>query len=386
MPAYFDNERKTWYCSFYYKNWQGERKLKKKRGFKRQKDALAFEREFLLKASGSPDMTFGTLVELYYEDFAHRVRRSTQTTKKNMIETHILPYFKNRIASEIINTDIRLWQNLMLKKKNPRTGQPYKPTYLRSVNSQMSAIFNFGVTFYNLPQNPCSKVKSIGKKRADEMKFWTLDQFNAAIDQEDRPAYHAAFMTLYWTGIREGELLALSPKKILDAIKSLNITATYKREDGDDVFDDPKSENGVRVVSMPRFLYDELKWYTGALYGLGRDDRIFYYSKSALNKELDRIAEKAGLERIRVHDLRHSHVALLIQLGYSIFAIAKRIGDTPEEVQRTYGHLYPDIAQAIGRELDRHQNGFVLDNIGDNNREIAATLDAEQKSHKLRLV
>ena len=82
-----------------------------------------------------------------------------------------------------------------------------------------------------------------------------------------------------------------------------------------------------------------------------RNDRIFYFTDTALNKELDRIKEKAGIEGIRVHDLRHSHVSLLIELGYSysIFAIAKRIGDTPQEVELTYGHLHPDKDRDIGQ-------------------------------------
>lgn len=393
LPAYKDKERGTWYAKFYYTDWKGEYKQKLKRGFRLEREAKEFERQFLLKASGSPNMTFQSLVELYYEDFEHRVRGSTQGTKKSMIETHVLPVFKSMIISEITNADIRRWQNLMLKKKNPKTGKSYKPTYLRSINSQLSAIMNFAVEFYNLPKNPCTRVKAIGKKRADEMKFWTLDQFNEVIACEDSPAYHAAFMTLFWTGIRSGEALALSPKKVLNEIQSLNITETFKREDGEDVFDDTKTANSVRVVSIPDFLYRELKQYMDALYGLTPDDRIFYFTKTALNKELDRISEKAGVERIRVHDLRHSHVALLIELGYRTHAIAKRIGDTPEEVNRTYAHLYPNKGQDIARELSKHQNGIVqngipIDDDGEvyNEQEVAESLQAERIFHDTKMI
>ncbi|CDI40831.1 conserved protein of unknown function [Tepidanaerobacter acetatoxydans Re1] len=113
-----------------------------------------------------------------------------------MIDTHVLPVFKQKVISEITKADIRRWQNLMLKKKNPRNDKPYKPTYLH----QLSAILNFAVEFYSLPKNPCSRVKSIGKKRADEMNFWTLDQFNEVTACEELPAYRVAFMMLYWAG------------------------------------------------------------------------------------------------------------------------------------------------------------------------------------------
>ncbi|WMM24026.1 site-specific integrase [Tissierella sp. MB52-C2] len=391
MPEYKDEKRGTWYVQFYYTNWKGEYKKKKKRGFKRKKDADDFEREFLLKESGSPNMTFETLVKLYYEDSTNRVRKSTKNTKKSMINTHVLPEFKLKVISEITNADIRRCQNLMLKKKNPRTGKPYKPTYLRSINSQLSAILNYAVEYYNLPNNPCSRIRSIGEKRADEMNFWTLDQFNEVIAHEDSPAYRIAFLTLFWTGIRSGELLALTPKKVFDDIESLDICETYKREDGEDVFDETKNEN-PRIVSMPNFLYKEFKQYMNSLYGLEANDRIFYFTRTALNKELDRLIEKANIERIRVHDLRHSHVALLIELGYRTHAIAQRIGDTAEEVDRTYAHLYPNKGQDIARELNRHKDGIVQTIIIDkdseiyNDKEVAESLEAENIFHGLRAI
>lgn len=58
IPAYKDELRNTWYASFYYTDWQGKRRLKKKRGFQRKKDAQAFEEEFLRTRARSCDMTF----------------------------------------------------------------------------------------------------------------------------------------------------------------------------------------------------------------------------------------------------------------------------------------------------------------------------------------
>jgi integrase len=298
------------------------------------------------------------MVELYHEDRKNRVRDSTATTKRNMLDTHILPYFKDRIVSEIDHADIRDWQNAMLDKTNPKNGKPYAPTYLRTLNSSLSTVFNYAVEFYNLPSNPCHKIKTIGKKKADEMKFWTLDQFNQVVAAESRPIYHLAFMLLYWTGMRSGECLALSPQRILHEQKALKIIETFKSKDGKDIFDDPKSERGFRVVTLPDFVYTELMEYIGRVYEMPDDERILYFKKGAMNKELDRIAAKANVERIRLHDLRHSHVAFLIQLGYRTHAIAARIGDTPEEVDRTYAHLYPEVAQDMAAELSRHKDGF----------------------------
>ena len=184
MPVYKDEARNTWYCSFYYKDWIGQRKLKKKRGFKTQREAKEFEREFLLIHSNDPNILFSSLVELYFTDAKNRIRWGTVENKKSVFEAHITPYFAKKKINEIDVSDIRRWQNIMLEKVNPHNNRPYSQTYLRSVNSQLSAIFNFAVEYYGLPFNPCHKVKAIGEKHADEMQFWTLDEFNKAISCE----------------------------------------------------------------------------------------------------------------------------------------------------------------------------------------------------------
>lgn len=358
MPAYKDEQRGTWYAQFYYTDWQGIKHKTKKRGFKTQREAKEYEREFLLKQAGDPDMTFGTLVELYYEDFENRVRLSTIENKKNTINRFILPYFKNTKIIDIDVALIRRWQNEMLKLTKPKTGEPYSPTYLRSMNSQLSAILSFAVQYYNMPFNPCLRLKSIGKKQAGEMKFWTLDEFNQAIACEDKPAYHLAFMILFWCGLREGECLALKPSCIIHNKKALSITETFHKINGKEVFGPPKTDNSIRTVPLPDFVYQELVGYIDKVYGLKDNDRIFYFTKPGIIKELDYIAKKSGVEKIRIHDLRHSHVSLLIKLGYRTHAIADRIGDTPETVDRTYAHLYPDTADELARELEKHQFGF----------------------------
>lgn len=295
---------------------------------------------------------------MYFADAENRIRWGTAENKKAVFETHIIPFFEKRKINEIDVADIRRWQNEMLEKINPHNHKPYSKTYLRTVNSQLSAIFNFAVEYYGLPFNPCRKTKSIGEKQADEMLFWTLDEFNQAISYEKKPAFHLAFMLMYWTGMRQGECLAITPDKILHDTKSINICRTYHKKDGKDIFGPTKTRNSVRITPLPDFVYDELKYYVEGIYGISPSDRIFYFTKSALNKELDYICEKSGVKRIRVHDLRHSHVSLLVELGYRSYAIADRIGDTPEMVDKTYAHLYPNKSEQIARELDRHRNGI----------------------------
>ena len=183
----------------------------------------------------------------------------------------------------------------------------------------------------------------------------------------------------------------MTKKKIIHQDKALRVTQTLKRENGEMVLGDSKTENSVRIVTLPDFLYDEIQAYTCALYGLEDDDPIFYMSKHGLLAEIKRMADAPGLQRIRVHDLRHSHVALLIELGYRTHAIAQRIGDTPAEVDRTYAHLYPNKAHHVALELNKHRDGIVReavestdeDGIVYNEKELLEQMETEHKIHDI---
>ena len=94
------------------------------------------------------------------------------------------------------------------------------------------------------------------------------------------------------------------------------------------------------------------------LYGIEQGDRIFYFTKSALDKEIKRIAAKVGLPIIRVHDLRHSHASMLIEMGFAPLEIADRLGhESVKTTLDTYSHLYPDKDQQLADRLNQFGGG-----------------------------
>lgn len=168
----------------------------------------------------------------------------------------------------------------------------------------------------------------------------------------DKPQSYYAFEVLYWCGIREGELLALTPADF-DLDKGLlSITKSYQRLKGRDVITDPKTPKSVRVIQMPQFLTDEIRDYLKSLYKVQPDQRIFEVTKSYLHHEMDRGAKEAGVKRIRIHDLRHSHVSLLIEMGFSALAIADRVGHESVDITYKYAHLFPSKQQEMAQKLD----------------------------------
>lgn len=353
VKSYKTKDGKTkWYAYLRYTDWTGKRRAKKKEGFDRKKDAQEYEREFLLKQERRCEMSFASLVQLYQEDADHRVRGTTRGTQDSIINTWLLPYFGKLQVDKIDAVTIRRWQNEMISAINPRTGRKYSPSYLRTLNSRLSSIFNYAVMYYGLRQNPCLPAGFMGKKRSGKMKFWTTAEFESAMEHVSKWGFRVAFELMYWLGLRVGECLALTPSDILTT-QVVRVNKTHHRVDGEDAAGPPKTENSIRDISMPPFLYEEVRQYIDALYEIEPEDRIFYFTHGTLNKELDRAAEAAGLQRIRIHDLRHSHAALLVELGYTIVAVAERLGDTVEVAMSTYAHLYPDKMNIMAADLER---------------------------------
>ena len=205
MPAYKDNRQGTWYASFYFENWQGVKQKKLKRGFATKKDALAWEREFLLQQAADLTMTFEAFVEIYITDKKKRLRENTWSVKEHIIRTKILPYFKEKRLSEIKPRDVIAWQNEMLNYRD-KNGKAYSPTYLKTLHGQLSAILNHAVRFYGLKSNAAATAGCMGSEKHKEMLFWTKEEYlKFAEAMMDKPQSYYAFEVLYWCGIREGD-------------------------------------------------------------------------------------------------------------------------------------------------------------------------------------
>lgn len=246
------------------------------------------------------------VLRLYEEDVRPRLKQSTWDTKEHMVRTKILPYLGEKPLNEITSADVIRWQNELMAMRGP-TGEPYRPTYLHTVSNQLSALLNHAVLHYNLPSNPARKVPKMGSKDAGEMSIWTKAQylrFSRAI--MDKPDSWMAFELLYWTGVREGELLALTPEDFDLERGTLSVTKTYHRRKGQDMVTPPKTAKANRRIVMPAFLVDEVRDHL-ALPGTARPgSRVFSMTKSRLYHEMERGSKIAGVPRIRVHDLRNT--------------------------------------------------------------------------------
>ena len=347
MKAEKDKKTGKWLIQYRYTDWQGKRRKSTKRGFATKREAEEWLRNFLITQKADFDMKFEDFWKMYCADMETRLREHTMRTKKYIVELKILPYFGNKRVNDITAADIRQWQNELIK-------MGYSPTYLKTINNQLSAIFNYAVRYYDLKSNPCAKAGSMGKSKAEEMDFWTGEEFRKFIDSVmNKRLSYMAFMTLYWTGMRMGELLALNPKDVDLEKKTISITKSYQRLGKKDVITPPKTPKSKRVITIPEFLVADIKDYMDSLYDLQEDDRLFPITKYYLEHEMQRGIKESGVKRIRVHDLRHSHASMLIELGFSPLEIANRLGhEKVETTLNTYAHLYPNKQTKLAERLD----------------------------------
>ena len=154
-------------------------------------------------------------------------------------------------------------------------------------------------------------------------------------------------------GIRVGELLALTKEDFDLENRKLRINKNYQVIKGVEKILTPKSMKSIRVIDIPKSLCDEMEEYFDSLYKVDDKSRIFVVTKSYLHHEMNRGAKAAGVKRIRIHDLRHSNCALLIDLGYSPVQIAERLGHESSTITERYAHLYPSVQQEMAEKLDQ---------------------------------
>lgn len=353
MGVYKDDKTGKWYVKTYYTDWTGKKKQKMKRGFLLQRDAKEWERKFLDQQQGNPAMSFEAMTELFLEDKKAHSKLSSYKSEKQRLDIWVTPYFKNKPINEITPSDVRKWQT-KLKTSIGANGKLLSPSYMRNIVTELSAVFNFAMKYYGLAANPCRIAGDNVGKKVKSCRFWTKNQFDKFISTfEKTDPFYTAFMVLYYTGMRIGELMALTVNDIdLDA-GTIEINKTYHVIDGEAVVTPPKTARSNRTIFIPPTLCKCLETYMDRIYKATGDARIFQAGKDTYLRHLKKHEELAGLEHIRLHDIRHSHASLLIELGCSALLVSERLGH--ENVSTTldiYSHLFPSKQSEIADKLE----------------------------------
>ena len=367
--AYREKDTKKWTAQWFETNVMGEKKKRRKRGFETKREALEFERSKKLSNERSMDMKLSDFIEIYFSDKQNDLKDRTIKNKRYMMQQHIVPYFGNQMMSEIKASQIIQWQNEIQKKG-------YSDSYLRMIQNQLTSLFTHAAKIYDLPVNPCKKVKRMGNSDSRSLNFWTLDEYKQFIQtMEPGTRYYLMFEMLFWTGCRIGELLAITKADINFEKNQLSINKTYYRTGMQDIITEPKTKQSFRTIEIPEFLKEEIKEFVDGHYGMPDTERLFPVVQEAVQHKMKRQIELAGVKKIRVHDIRHSHVAYLIEKGVEPLLIRDRLGHKDIRITlNTYGHLYPNQQRKIANLLD-NENGNAVTGLGEERDEVFQTIE-----------
>jgi integrase len=352
MSVFKDTNTNKWTCKFRYTNWHGESKQKKKTGFKTKKQAQQWEKENSDKLEGSYHMKLSSLIELYKTDCKARLKPTTIDNKGRLIDDKILPYLGNIPIDQITPVTVRKWQTTLINKG-------YSPTYLKTINNQLSAILNYGCNFYSLKENVCRKAGSMGKKQAELKEFWSTEDFDKFIATfKDLSPEKVSFTILFYSGMRSGELLALTLNDFDFINNTINIDKNYALLKGQDLIMPPKTPKSKRVISMPLFVMDMVKAYSDKRYDYKQKERIIPVPKAGLTRAMNKGIKQSGVKHCSMHYLRHAHASFLIENGFSPLLVSERLGhEKIETTLQTYSHLYPNKQGEVADKIqEMHQN------------------------------
>ena len=297
-----------------------------------------------------PDKDNPTISELssqYFLSVRNQIKDSTLYEKQKLFDLIIIPYFGKMKLKDISSQALYLWQDELWSSRNSKTGDYYAYKYLSKIRTYFSAFLTWCSDRFEGFVNYLPQIKKPKRRQPKtEMRFWTKKEFERFISIVDNNTYHCLFSMLFYTGRRKGEILALNSEDVKSDYIVFNKSLTRKTltEETYEITSTKTEKNGKTPICKP--LKTELENYKAP------EGRFFFGGKApitdnTLRRVFNKYAEAAGVKQIRIHDLRHSFVSMLIHLGANLTVVADLIGDTLAQVTKTYAHLYEEDKKNI---------------------------------------
>lgn len=355
--ASYEKRSSGWSVRFRMISETGEERRLRLSGYNTKKEAREAYEKYVAEHKACEDRagkprTVAELAEGYFIYLKPNVKEASFIETRGRIERHILPTFGAQKVEDVTALQLVTWQ--------AKISEQFSRSYLVALRAAFTALWNYGITFCDVRNNPWPKVKLPKDQSAPrEMMIWTPAEFARFLEEVTDPSWRLFFRTLFLTGCRKGEALALGPGDLSGCILSISKSITRKAPGAPWKITTPKTRGSIRRVTIPLDLAEDLAALPGPFL-FGGDapfadrtvERVFHDASAA-----------AGVPRIRVHDLRHSHASYLISTGCSIVAVSKRLGHcSVKQTLDTYSHaLASDEVEVLAKlaEMDGHrgQNG-----------------------------
>lgn len=358
MPVYrkekeeWTKDGRSYYFRTYYTDLYGNRKQKESKLYKTRPEAKDAEVEFLSKIKTTDEINNNIqFIDIYREWLLFKQSQVKSTTFYSVVkrcEHHILPYFKKYKLHSIKMNTINQWKDNVFKL-NITTG--HKNTLIRTLKEILIyARDNYDYDTKIVSKIQLYKVETVVNKTDAETNFWTFEEFSKFISVVDNNYYYLIFNFLYYTGLRLGEMIALTWEDLNFNRKQIRINKTFTNKvlDGPYKITTPKTSNSVRYVDLDDNLLSLMrKHYEDESKICNFNEKMFLFgnishtSPTTIKRYLYKYIELANVKKITPHGFRHSHVSLLINLGCDSRDVAERVGDTIQMIEKTYYHMFP---------------------------------------------
>ena len=371
---------RKWIFYTRYKDLFGNIKQYRSKKYLTKKEAQEAERVFLLnldKYRPDNNMTFKDLYLAFYEYQEDKVKETTLHTYKDRMRYMAL--LDNVKVKEFNLQHYELWRKKILEYNLSTRTRNYIYKFLKT-------IMNFGTKWYGLNFNhiyPKMTNFTDPNERKKEMKFWTFDEFNKFISVEDDLMYKTFFKTLYFCGLRKGEIRALNWHDIdfknntLSVNKGISDNVNGKRY----IISSPKTPTSNRILPLPKDVINDLRelknyymdftnfkeeWFVfGGALPIGDD---------TIRRRKNNNCKQAGVQEIRIHDFRHSCASLLISQGADITMVAKFLGHSKiDETLNTYSHMFQNkltnIISIIDNLNEKEKDNVILEDDYNNDKD-----------------
>lgn len=289
------------------------------------------------------------LIREYLSTLFNQNKESSILDKKRMYDLYILPKCGKEKITALDKLYLKKWQDEIWSMRMPKTNAPYSYKYLCNIRINFSAFLTWVEETYGY-KNQLKKVKkpkNIQPKK--QMQIWTRKDFDKFIAVVDKPLYKCLFTMMFFTGRRKGEIIALQAENIHADKIVFDRTYSRKTLERNSYTITATKNMKIGITPICETLQKALKEYQG-------DSPFFFGGKHPIHENsianhFKRYCERAGVKQIRLHDLRHSFVSMCIHLGATVPVVAELIGDTQQQIMKTYSHLYESDKESIIKRI-----------------------------------
>lgn len=308
------------------------------------------------------DQTVTLFLTSWLRDTAqHMVREKTYIRYRELVELHMLPVIGKVRLQKLAPQHL---QKLYRQKRE----EGYAPQTIQHIHRLLHRALNDAVMWNLVPRNVCDAVDP-PRVPKQEMQVLNLEQAQRFLEAAKDDPLESLYVLALTTGMREGELLALQWKDLDLTNGTLQVRRKVSRITRKGfVVSEPKTAKSRRSIPLAPRTLEALKRHRirqneqRLALGDAWEDQGWIFA-NALGKPLEvsnlirrsfrPLLEKAGLPKMRFHDLRHSCATLLLSMGIHPKVVQERLGHSQISVTLdTYSHVLPSLQEEAAQRLD----------------------------------